>query len=241
MHKCFMALARGPLPVAAILALTSLLPSAHAGIVVGGTRVVFEGGKRETSISVNNKGDLPYIVQAWVEDADNQPPFLVTPPMSRLEGEKESLLRIICVKCDQLPSDKESVFWLSIKEIPPMVDGDNVLQLAVRTRIKLFYRPRDLKGNVGDAPLQLAWTIGQAADGAATLEVNNPTPYFVSFSKLTATGASGEQNIKARMLAPFGKDSYPLDRGMVATAVSFSTINDYGADVDSPAVPIKSH
>ncbi|MGG2408678.1 fimbrial biogenesis chaperone, partial [Aeromonas veronii] len=46
-----------------------LSAAAHAGIVMGGTRVIYEEGKREASISVTNADNaVPYLVQSWVEN-----------------------------------------------------------------------------------------------------------------------------------------------------------------------------
>ncbi|WP_261140007.1 fimbrial biogenesis chaperone, partial [Serratia quinivorans] len=42
---------------------------AHAGIVVGGTRVVYNADKRETSLSISNPDKIPYLIQSWA-DAD---------------------------------------------------------------------------------------------------------------------------------------------------------------------------
>ncbi|MEI1642133.1 fimbria/pilus periplasmic chaperone, partial [Escherichia coli] len=52
-----------------ILALLCLnLPSAFAGIVVGGTRVIFHGNDPDSTISIYNKEvDLPYLIQVWVD------------------------------------------------------------------------------------------------------------------------------------------------------------------------------
>ncbi|QGY26852.1 fimbria/pilus periplasmic chaperone [Escherichia coli] len=45
--------------------------------------------------------------------------------------------------------DRESVFWFNVLELPPKPDAEKVanqslLQLAFRTRIKLFYRPEEI-------------------------------------------------------------------------------------------------
>jgi P pilus assembly chaperone PapD len=45
-----------------------------------------------------------------------------------------------------LPQDKESLFWLNIKAIPSASQVDNTLQIAIKTRIKLIYRPATMKG-----------------------------------------------------------------------------------------------
>ncbi|MCV5656029.1 fimbria/pilus periplasmic chaperone, partial [Escherichia coli] len=80
-----------------------------------------------------------------------------------------------------LPKDRESVFWFNVLEVPPKPDAatatnQSLLQLAFRTRIKLFYRPEGLKGNPSDAPLALKWSWATAG-GQTALQVTNPTPY----------------------------------------------------------------
>ncbi len=46
--------------------------------------------------------------------------------------------------------DRESVFWFNVLEVPPKPDAakatnQSLLQLAFRTRIKLFYRPKGIE------------------------------------------------------------------------------------------------
>ncbi|WP_180821372.1 fimbria/pilus periplasmic chaperone, partial [Vibrio parahaemolyticus] len=43
-----------------------------------------------------------------------------------------------------LPQDRESVYYFNLREIPPRSKEANVLQIALQTRIKLFYRPKAL-------------------------------------------------------------------------------------------------
>jgi fimbrial chaperone protein len=48
---------------------------------------------------------------------------------------------------NQLPQDRESLFWMNVKAIPSMDKSklsDNTLQLAIISRIKLYYRPAKL-------------------------------------------------------------------------------------------------
>ncbi|MBL1980768.1 molecular chaperone, partial [Klebsiella pneumoniae] len=43
--------------------------AAQAGIVMGGTRVIYQEGKREAAISVTTAAThTPYLVQSWVEN-----------------------------------------------------------------------------------------------------------------------------------------------------------------------------
>lgn len=44
-----------------------------------------------------------------------------------------------------LPSDRESLFYYNVREIPPKSGKANTLQIALQTRIKLFWRPKALE------------------------------------------------------------------------------------------------
>ncbi|HCH38315.1 MAG TPA: fimbrial assembly protein, partial [Enterobacter sp.] len=70
--------------------------TAQAGVMMGGTRVIYEEGKREATITVTNMDTrVPYLVQSWVENQaadDKRPvPFVVTPPLFRLDPEQENV------------------------------------------------------------------------------------------------------------------------------------------------------
>lgn len=97
--------------------------SAHAGVVMGGTRVVYLEGQREVAFSITNmEKETPYLIQSWIENIDSKnktaPPFIVTPTLFRLDAEQKNSLRINYLGTP-LPTDRESVFWLNIKNIAP--------------------------------------------------------------------------------------------------------------------------
>lgn len=214
--------------------LLSMSQPVWAGIVVGGTRVVYDGSKKETSISVSNpEKDTPYLIQSWAESVSgtvvSKAPFIMTPPLFRLDGKQENVLRIIRTGGD-FPEDKESVFWLNIKSIPASIKSDdNKLQIAVKTRIKMFYRPAALVGNVADAYKALVFTRS-----GNQLQVSNPTPYYVSFYNVSV----GDKEIQnAGMVDPMGTLSWPLPAGSTG-AVSWQTINDYGAITVAKSAPL---
>ncbi|WP_223346554.1 fimbria/pilus periplasmic chaperone, partial [Escherichia coli] len=41
--------------------------------------------------------------------------------------------------------DRESLFYYNVREIPPKSGKANTLQIALQTRIKLFWRPKALE------------------------------------------------------------------------------------------------
>jgi len=222
---------------------------AHAAVVVEGTRVVYRAQERETTIKLTNKGKVPALAQVWIDNGDPKAPpssikvpFTLTPAVARIDAGKAQTLRIFYTG-EALPQDRESVFWLNVLEVPPKPDpneaGSNTLQLAFRTRIKLFFRPSGLKGLAVEAPGQLEWTLDQSRKEAA-LVAHNPTPYYVSVInvQLSGHGKSARSDASA-MVEPGGTASYPL-KGEVPRAtdasVHYHTLGDLGnsLDGDSP-------
>lgn len=223
-----------------ILAMLGLQCSASAGVLLSGTRVILGEKDREASIPMKNTGTSPYVVQAWVDagEGNNKTPMLVTPPLSRLDPGMENILRIMRV-AGELPGDRESVFWLNVKEIPEKSNEENVLQIAVRSRIKLFYRPSKLVGKSDESRGQLKWAVSVGVEGrGAVLKVGNPTAYHVTLLKMTVN--NGQQELDAGMLAPFGEMSFPLAdvKAPHPIQVNFTTINDYGGETPEEFVKV---
>ncbi|MCX0222069.1 fimbria/pilus periplasmic chaperone, partial [Escherichia coli] len=46
------------------------LSSAYANVSLMGTRVIYNGAKKEASINLENPDSSPYLVQSWVEMPD---------------------------------------------------------------------------------------------------------------------------------------------------------------------------
>ncbi|HWW05415.1 molecular chaperone [Collimonas sp.] len=220
--------------------LTVCALAANAGVMLGGTRVILGENDRQASISLKNTDTSPYVVQTWIDagEGKNKTPLLVTPPLARLDPGAENILRIVRIAGD-LPGDRESVFWLNVKEIPEKVDQPNVLQIAVRTRIKIFYRPAALAGKSSEAfaLIKLSVVPGEGGSGAA-LRVSNPSAYSVTFPGFKING--GKEQTKAGMVPPFGTLDFPLSAisSPQAVDVSYTTLNDYGGE--TPEVVTKA-
>ena len=127
------------------------------GIVLQRTRVIYDASRKEAALPVANKGaETPYLLQSWVDNIDgkSRAPFIITPPLFRLEAGDDSSLRIIKT-ADNLPENKESLFYINVRAIPAKKKSDDVnaneLTLVFKTWIKMFFRPAHLKGRVNDA------------------------------------------------------------------------------------------
>ncbi|MCX8288165.1 MULTISPECIES: fimbrial biogenesis chaperone [Enterobacter] len=204
-------------------ALTASFSNAYAGVIIGGTRVIFDGGKKEASISINNADSVPYLIQSWVDMPEgnaNKAPFIVTPPLYRLDGGQQNIERILL--SGSLPQDKESLFWLNIKAIPSASKQENSLQIAVKTRIKLIYRPSGLKGTTPEEQAnKLTWSRS-----GNKLKVTNPTQYVINFNEISV----GDKKLdEVSWVAPGATAVFSLPAGANGNHISFKVINDYGS------------
>ncbi|MBV6322440.1 fimbria/pilus periplasmic chaperone [Duganella sp. HSC-15S17] len=214
---------------------------AHANIVIGGTRVVYPAKEREVTIKLNNEGDAPALAQVWLDDGDpkatpdqSKAPFMLSPPLFRVEPMKGQSVRLIYTG-ETLPQDKESLFWFNVLDVPPRAAHTpaNSLQLAFRSRIKLFFRPAGLRGEPADAAAKVSWAWRHKETGGYVLSATNPTPFHVTFNKLSVkAGETSYENSSGGMVAPGASQDFEV--GDIATApagplkVDYSFINDYG-------------
>lgn len=207
------------------LAVVICISHAEAGVALGATRVIYPAGQKQVTLGVSNNNDKDtFLIQSWVESNDGQKEarFVITPPLFVMQGKKENTLRIIDATNNSLPKDKESIFWVNVKTIPSLDKNqqkENTLQLAITSRIKLFYRPENLSIAPDQAPSKLTFKKSEKS-----LVVNNPTPYFLTVTELNA----GTRILANTMVPPMGSAAVkiPSDAG---SDITYRTINDYGA------------
>ena len=211
--------------------------STQASVVLNNTRVVYLDNDKEVSVKLNNNGNKPVLVQSWIDNGnpDENPsviqvPFILTPPINRIDAEKGQTLRIFYTG-EELSTTEESVFWLNVLEIPAKsneLKGENSLQLAFRTRVKLFFRPSDLPGNANDAGKELAWRIT-----ASGLNATNATPYHVSLTQVNVTVNGTTYHAKTvAMIKPNRSQEFSFSDLVdipTGSKVNINYIDDYGA------------
>ncbi|WP_330210891.1 fimbrial biogenesis chaperone [Pseudomonas sp. AM4(2022)] len=212
--------------------------AATAGITLGGTRIIYPQKSKETSILVKNDGNQDIMIQSWIEPdvafKGQDVPFALTPALSRLATKKQQTLRIFYYG-QGLPDGKESVFWLSVQEIPQKAEGENTLQLAMRQRIKVFYRPDSLTGTSAEAASGLKWRV-QDESGKRYLRVTNDSLYHVSFGTTEYKSDGKTYPVDTDMVAPLSTGKFPVKGAPVGntdkrSVVEYYNINDYGAPV----------
>lgn len=175
-----------------LLSFLATVPLAHAAVSLDRTRVIYQENMKSVSLTIkNNNNKLPYLAQAWIDDAYGKKldiPFVTLPPLQRVEPGMESLVKIQALPIvRKLPKDRESLFYFNLREIPPRSDKPNVLQLALQTRIKFFYRPESLVVESGSNVV--AWQENMKLKVRRdSVEFINPTPYFISIVDAQQSG-----------------------------------------------------
>lgn len=209
------------------------LQQASAAIALDRTRVVFNGGSHSMSVNISNQNrELPYLAQGWIEDDKGnkiESPLLILPPLQRVEPGARSQVKIQGTPAlNALPQDRESLFYFNLREIPPRSEKPNTLQIALQTRIKLFYRPARLQAgqNEYNDPWQKKITLTLEGD---KYRLNNPTPYFVTL--VAAEAAQSGKDIASfnpLMVAPLNSSLLTLSAKTLGSTPILTYINDFG-------------
>ncbi|MDF7680625.1 molecular chaperone [Enterobacteriaceae bacterium ESL0689] len=209
---------------------------ANASVVMTGTRVIFPSSVMEKTIQLKNPDPQPYVVQLQMTDengkADKNSIFSPLPPVFRMEPNTGQSVRLIFTGRG-LPEDKESVFYFDFTQLPALQKDQkdqNQLVIAVRNRVKIFYRPVSLEGMQDDAYQALNFSVVNGK-----FNVDNPTGFYMSIreAKLSING----QSIKLAdsvMLSPKSKTLWPLSEKitiLTGARLQLILVNDYGGDI----------
>lgn len=205
-------------------------------IIVNGTRFVYSENDKEITVQLNNTATRPAVAQVWLDEGDPKAlpetiktPFQIMPPISKLSANGGQTIRVKLVDKTQLPTDKETLYWLNLLDIPPITKSEknaeqNMLQLAIRSRFKFMYRPNKL-GSRELAPEQL-----QIFSGEQSIQVKNPTPFFITVTAINLDKKT--INIDSFMLAPGELQTIKVNRAVnPGDNLIVNNINDYGAEV----------
>ncbi|UVM58468.1 fimbria/pilus periplasmic chaperone [Pseudomonas sp. B21-012] len=216
----------------ALIGLCNVQP-AYAAVSLDRTRVIFIGSEKSVSLNISNQNtELPYLAQAWIENEEGQKithPLVVLPPIQRLEPGSTSQVKIQGLpQLSALPQDRESLFYFNLREIPPRSDKPNTLQIALQTRVKLFYRPLAIarQQGLGEAPWQEKLILKQQH---GRYQINNPTPYYVTLIDASKNiKSNSEKEFKPLMIAPNGNADLGVSVKALGLKPVLTYVNDYG-------------
>ena len=189
------------------LMLLTISLGCNAAVQPDRTRIVFNANDKATSLRIENQSDkLPYLAYSWIENEKGEKSdalLVALPPIQRLEPKATSQVRVVKqASTTQLPGDRETLFFYNMREIPPDPDKSSdhaILQVAIQSRIKLFWRPAALRKKAGEkVELQL-----QVSQQGNQLTLKNPTAYYLTIAYLGRNEKGVLPGFKTVMVAPF--------------------------------------
>ncbi|AHM71312.1 fimbrial biogenesis chaperone [Yersinia hibernica] len=200
----------------------------EAAINLDRTRIIFNSTDTSVSVTLQNTSEkLPYLTQSWLENIAGQKvdgPLSVLPPIKRIDAGQESVVRIISLpNIEQLATDRETLFYFNVREIPPKNAMADAVQIAIQSKIKLFYRPASIKADYKDAWQEKL----QFTPQGEVLDIHNPTPYYVTLGHLNRDNRGNFPGFDSVMIAPFGTESVNTP-GYNGKHYSIGYMDDFG-------------
>ena len=114
-------------------------------------------------------------------------------------------------------------------------DDANYMQLAIRSRIKLFYRPKNLPGDPVAAANDLRWQLIRNGD-AIVLRGTNDTAFHVSMDHASVKVADQEYQVVTEMIPPMSNKEFVVrdlkQLPAKGAELDYANVNDFGAVVN---------
>lgn len=192
------------------------------------TRIIFNASAKSVSVRLINQSKTdPYLAQSWIEDKEGKKTrefISPVPPLLRIEPEEQAQVRLMAQQnLSRLPADRESLFYYNMREIPPKAEQKNVMQIAMQSRLKLFWRPKAIELKEGQfVPLDKV-VISRAS---GTLQFKNSSPYYITVGYIGLNGKTLLPGAESVMIEPFGQASQLLANLPAEFQVGY--ISDYG-------------
>lgn len=153
------------------------LPVKSAGVSLEATRVIYDENNKTANVIASNSSMSTHLIQSWVENISGEQvdDFFTVPPLFKLDSSKKNAIQII--KRIDLPYDRETLYWLNVNFVPPSNKDDvNVIRFSVNNKIKLIYRPDDLRNvDFSEEVEKLDFSIGDKF-----ISVKNESPYYIN-------------------------------------------------------------
>lgn len=216
-----------------ILLISFLLPmSLSANVVINGTRVIYNEGVESVNVQLANNGNLASLTQNWIDDGDidstpesAHSPFYVYPPIVKILAGQGQTLKI--KKADEnIKNNIESVYYLNILDIPENLEalqGKTYLQLVMKSRIKIFYRPKSLIGQ----PETIYEKINYLRNGD-NITVKNNSQYHFTIASISSDNVPKTILAESEMISPLSSRELPLINKLIDNKILVTYVDDFG-------------
>ncbi len=209
-----------------------LLTQKYYGLRLGTTRVIYKEDAPSTSFWIMNEKEYPILVQTQVynDDKSSKAPFIVTPPILKVESNARTRLKVIPTS-NLFNKNEESLYWLCVKGVPPLNDNESNNKNNITTNlnvnvvtnscIKLIYRPK----TIDLTTMEIADKLKLERKGNSIV-IKNPTSSYVNIANIKSGNLSF--NIPNGYIEPFGYAQLP---GGVHSKITLTILDDNGAEI----------
>ncbi|WP_288440947.1 molecular chaperone [uncultured Pseudomonas sp.] len=222
--------------------LLTLTPTfCDASVILNGTRIVFPSQSNQKTLQFSNPDSNPNLVQVWVSKSENNSSienadvsFIPSPQVFKIESGSGQIVRLSYVG-DNLPTDRESIFYLNFSQIPSLTTSSqdsNKLVLLFTSRVKLFYRPKEIQGAIDKLASSLQFRLSKDNN----IIISNTSGFYVTIRK--AEVIQGNRHftfISDQMINPKSTTNWKLENRIdeSSTKIRLVMINDYGVDTST--------
>lgn len=211
---------------------------ATSSINIDRSRIIINADDKRSSFSLVSSDETPTLIQMWIDNGDPSvspeniaTPIIITRPVFKINPGQVYSTDLLVVSRDNLPKDRESMFFLNIFQIPS-TKKTNIANLKkqditvfLRLRVKAFVRPNGV-GPINKEELnKIEFKIERLANDSY-LSISNPTPWNVTMLDLKSAKVSILQNL---VLEPKSNKKIKLSSDKInADNISFYVLNDFG-------------
>lgn len=216
-----------------VLLLTILFSSStFSNVIITGTRIIYPADADSITVQLTNNSKTSSLVQSWIDNGDenatpenSEAPFYLSPPIVKIEGLQGQQLKIKKIP-GKLSDNVESVFFLNVLDIPKTPEsakGKNAIQLATRSRIKIFYRPIGLTESSDEVINHASYQIKNN-----NILVKNNSQYHLTIAAITPLDDKNNSLIDSAMIAPMSEKELPIKGTMKSHDLILMYVDDYG-------------
>ena len=170
--------------------------------------IYLESDIKGISISLKNNNNSAYLINSSILLNDERTPFMILPPLYRLEPSSEyswNIRRISEGSDDMaLPKDRESLFWIAFRAVPlkdSKIEEKKSVSLTITPTFffKLIYRPKSImalenKDVIDDVIVEKV---------NENIVINNKSPLYMTFEYLKVGEVEIKNNDRAITVKPF--------------------------------------
>lgn len=216
----------------AIFMLSIISAASQASVVPDRQRLFFDGNNSVFPVRLENYDkQRTMLVKASLNDESMKSvkgTLLLQPSIMRFEpGEKRTMF---VRKIGALPEHKESVFYYTLTNIPPVNDEKkSALEIVLASRLKAYYRPAAVmayaeKSKKGNTPWQHMLGVSRKAN---TIILDNPSPLYVNILNIKYSGDKKTKPVSV-MAKPLDKTHLSLGTPPLTSTLEITYIDDSG-------------